>query len=173
MSTPILSLRIETEWHGGTVAPEHWITVHILDTEPGIQLRVTAPFYGDPSPPAGPVGPTDGLWEFEVVEVFLAGPGEHYLEIELSPTGHYLVLELDGIRNPVQTLLPIDFQAEIIGDQWTGVANIPVDLLPSAPLRINATAIHGAGQERMYLSAVPLPGQHPDFHQVAYFRSLS
>jgi len=172
MSTPILSVRIEAEWHGGAVGPEHWITIHMLDMEPGIQLRITAPFYGDPAPPTTPVGPTDGLWEFEVVEVFIAGPGEQYLEIELSPTGHYLVLELNGIRRPVRTLLPIDFRAEVVGDQWTGVANIPQDLLPSGPLRFNATAIHGAGTARTYLSAVPLPGPQPDFHQVNCFRAL-
>lgn len=172
MSTPILSVRIEAEWHGGSVAPEHWITVHVLGTESGFQLRITAPFYGDPPPPTGPVGPTDGLWEYEVVEVFIAGPGERYLEIELSPTGHYLVLELDGIRQPVRTLLPIDFRAEIVGNQWTGLANIPQELLPEGPLRINATAIHGEGTARTYLSAVPLPGSQPDFHQVGCFRAL-
>jgi hypothetical protein len=113
------------------------------------------------------------LWEFEVVEVFIAGPGEQYLEIELSPTGHYLVLELDGIRRPVRTLLPIDFRAEIVGDQWTGLANIPKELLPQGPLRINATAIHGEGTARTYLSAVPLPGTQPDFHQLSCFRALA
>lgn len=173
MSTPILSVRIESEWHGEPVGPEHWITVHVLDAEPGIQLRITAPFYGDPLPPKCPVGPTDGLWEFEVVEVFIAGPGERYLEIELSPTGHYLVLQLDGIRRPVRTLLPIEFRAEIVGKQWTGVANIPPDLLPSGPLRLNATAIHGSGANRTYLSAAPLPGAQPDFHQVDCFRALN
>jgi len=173
MSTPILSVRIESEWNGAPVDPEHWITVHLLDAEPGIQLRLTAPFYGDPPPPTGPVGPTDGLWEFEVVEVFIAGPGDRYLEVELSPTGHYLVLELEGVRNPVRTRLPIDFRAEIVGDKWTGCATLPQELLPTGPLRINATAIHGAGADRIYLSAIPLPGTQPDFHQLDCFRALA
>ena len=45
--------------------------------------------------------------------MFIAGPGEadsavEYLELEFSPSGHYLILQLKGTRNIVKQLIPID-----------------------------------------------------------------
>ena len=114
----------------------------------------------------------EGLWEHEVVELFISGPDEGYTEIELSPSGHHLVLQLADVRRPVARLLDIAFTAKVVGDQWTGTAQIPALLLPQEPWRINATAIHGSGAERIYLSWVALPGAAPDFHQPALFRAI-
>ena len=102
MTTPLRSLRIENAWDGSPLPPEHWITLHLLEYAGGIEIRVQAPFYGDPSAPRVPVGPTDNLWEYEVVELFILGPDEQYTEIELAPAGHHLVLTLDGslLRGP-------------------------------------------------------------------------
>jgi hypothetical protein len=36
-----------------------------------------------------------------------------YIEIELGPHGHHLVLLLDGVRNAVAKLLPIKYNAAI------------------------------------------------------------
>ena len=99
------------------------------------------------------------------MELFIFGSNGQYTEIELAPTGHYLVLQLDGIRNPIRSKLPIVFSAKIHATQWTGTAHIPKDILPTGPLRINATAIHGEGKKRTYLSWKSLPGPAPDFHQ--------
>ncbi|KAI2795361.1 hypothetical protein BLOT_016842, partial [Blomia tropicalis] len=33
----------------------------------------------------------DKLYDYEVVEVFLLGSNEHYLEVELGPRGQYLL----------------------------------------------------------------------------------
>jgi hypothetical protein len=172
MTSPLRSLRIENAWDGTPLPPEHWITLHILESGSGIELRVQAPLYGDPPPPASPPGPTDKLWEHEVVELFILGPNGHYTEIELSPSGHHLVLKLDGVRKPVETCLPMAFEARCEGARWSGRANLDAAYLPPKPWRINATAIHGSGDERRYLSWVALPGDEPDFHQLAYFRSV-
>lgn len=171
MTLPLRSLRIENAWDGSPLAPSHWITVHLLEDAEGIEVRVQAPFYGDPAPPDAPVGPTDKLWEHEVVELFILGPGGHYTEIELSPSGHHLVLMLDGVRSPVATGLPMAFEVQIADGRWAGTARLDAAYLPDAPWRINATAIHGSGPERTYLSWVPLPGDEPDFHQPSVFRS--
>ena len=82
--------------------------------------------------PDGPVGPTDKLWDHEVVEVFFLGRAERYTEIELSPHGHHLVLKLQGARNIVQKCIPIDYHVThhkagptLYDRRWTGESNLP------------------------------------------------
>lgn len=165
MKTPIRSLRIESLWNGEPVPEDHWITVHLLDAGDAIELRIDAPFYGDPGPPDSAIGPTPMLWEHEVVEVFISGLDDRYTEIEMAPSGHHLVIQLRGVRNAVAELLPLDFEARVRANRWRGVARIERSLLPDSPWRINAAAIHGSGADRAYLSCAALPGNAPDFHQ--------
>ncbi|HEX2163359.1 MAG TPA: hypothetical protein VHM02_05370, partial [Thermoanaerobaculia bacterium] len=127
-------------------------------------LSVDAPFHGDPPPP-GPPGPTPGLWEHEVVELFVAGEGGadavEYLEIELSPHGHHLVLRLRGVRRPFEEGLPLDFRATIAGHRWRGEALVPRAWLPRPPHRAAAFAIHGPPAARHHLASLALPGPRP------------
>lgn len=173
MNTPIRLLRIDAWWDGRPAHRVHHIEVQWIERDAHIELRVDAPHYGDPTPPQIPMGPTDELWNFEVVEVFVAGPDDRYTEIELSPSGHHLVLQLDGIRRPVNTLIPVQFEAQVEGERWHGVARIDRGLLPPQPWRVNATSIHGSGADRRYMSMVPLPGSTPDFHQPSHFQRLT
>lgn len=39
--------------------------------------------YNDPPAPSSPPGATDELWEYEVVELFLMGSEQRYLEVEV------------------------------------------------------------------------------------------
>ena len=172
MTVPIQAIRIEAEWNGTAISARHWITVHLLDKADHLEIRVSAPYYGSPQAPSTPVGPTDQLWEHEVVEIFIYGENEHYLEIELAPSGHHLVLQLRGIRNVIASKLPLDFTATIHGDRWTGTARVNKDHLPNSPRRLNATAIHGSKDARKYLSWNRLPGNEPDFHQPGSSRPL-
>ena len=173
MLVPIEAIRIETEWNGDALSTEHWITIHLLERETSLEIRISAPYYGDPDAPDEPIGPTDGLWEYEVVELFIFGVNDEYVEIELAPSGHHLVLQLNGVRNIVGSKLPLSYQATIHENRWTGTANIDKTLLPTGALRWNATAIHGSHDHRTYLSWNPLPGEMPDFHQPDATRPLS
>jgi len=172
MTTPLLSLRIEATWNGEPLPPADWITVHLLTSDEALEIRVEAPLYNDPAPPPGPPGPTDGLWEHEVVEVFVLGPGGHYTEIELAPSGHHLVLRLEGVRQPIESQLPLELAVTQDGQRWRGHARLAREHLPPMPWRVNATAIHGSGARRTYLSWATLPGAAPDFHQLEAFRSV-
>lgn len=156
-------LAIQTLWDGSPARPDEYVHVE-LDLGQHLSLRVDAPWHGDPPPPGSP-GPTDALWVHEVVELFVGGADGSYLEVELSPHGHHLVLILSGIRQVRAELLPLDYQVSRHGPRWIGQARIPTDWLPPAPWTVNAAAIHGQGPGRRYLSAVPLPGERPDFHQ--------
>ena len=172
MVVPIQAIRIESEWNGNALPAQHWITIHLLDHGTELEIRISAPYYGDPTAPMSREGPTDNLWEYEVVELFIYGSNHQYTEIELAPSGHHLVLQLDGTRNVVATKLPMAYTATIHGDRWTGAAKIDKRLLPKHPQYWNATAIHGSHENRTYLSWVPLPGDAPDFHQPKCVRPL-
>ena len=83
-------------------------------------------------PPPGPAGSTDELWNHEVVEVFIMGRAERYLEIEMSPHGHYLALKLQGARNIVTKEIPLDYHVirnkagpTLYGTRWTGAFHSP------------------------------------------------
>jgi len=168
MSATPIELEIRQTWDGTPVEEAHWIRLTISVQASILRIDVDAPLYGDPAPRSAP-GPTDRLWEFEVVELFISGIGSAYTEIELGPHGHHLVLQLKDIRSPSKSRIPIDYAAQKLGTRWTASAQIPIDLLPDGPHRINATAIHGVDEKRTYLSLGVLPGTQPDFHQPRHF----
>ncbi|PKN56886.1 MAG: hypothetical protein CVU56_13665 [Deltaproteobacteria bacterium HGW-Deltaproteobacteria-14] len=161
-------MRVAHTWDGAPIPAGERAHIRVTALPRHLRLDVDAPFFGDPPPP-GPPGPTGALWEHEVVELFLLGPGERYTEVELGPHGHHLVLRLEGRRNPVATLLPLDFTARVGGARWRGVAELPVALLPPGPLLVNAYAIHGVGPARRHLAMTPVPGPAPDFHRIDAF----
>lgn len=169
-------LRIGQTWDGVPLPAERQATLSLFADPLGLLVRVDAPYFADPAPP-GPPGPTPGLWEFEVVELFVAGPGTdadlRYLEIELGPHGHHLALSLRGVRRPVESGMPLDYRAEIVGERWRGEACVPWAWLPAGPHRGNAYAIHGVGAGRRYLAMSPTLGEKPDFHQPERFAPLA
>jgi hypothetical protein len=170
------TLPIRHTWDGEPIADAEAARVVLDFTPEHLVVEVDAPFHGDP-PPSGPAGPTDELWRHEVVEVFVAGADHEdgaasYTEVELSPWGHHLVLELHGVRQIVRRGLPLDFRAVRDGDRWHGVVRLARELLPLPPYRVNAYAVHGQGEERRYLAAFPVPGAAPDFHRLEHFRPI-
>ena len=165
------SLQVSDLWDGTPARPADRIELYI---EPDLEvwlLRVSAPFYDDP-PPDAPAGATWGLWEHEVVEWFIAGPGEDYLELELGPHGHHLALRLSGIREVIERELPLSYTTTRGDERWCGEARIPASWLPPGPWRVNAYGIHGVNEARTYLAAYPTGGEVPDFHRLESFRPL-
>ena len=165
---PPYYLRIQHQWNGQRCSTTHPVEIHLAMKKDSFEIRVESPFYDNPAPPQSETR-CEGLWNYEVVELFLAGPEANYLEIELNPHGHYLVLSMNGIRQPSPDTLLIEYNAEIKGDTWIGEAVIPIHFLPREPRRINAFAIHDVEGERRYLAATPVPGDTPDFHQPETF----
>jgi hypothetical protein len=175
-----MQLRVDLD-HRGLPLPAAEVTrFEIARAGDQLLVEVDAPYYGDPAP-AQEAGSTDRLWEYEVSELFIAADGDEYLELELGPHGHYLVLQLRGIRNVVQRDLPIAYSAVIeasaprgadeqqpIG-RYLGRARVPLAYLPAEPARINAYAIHGTGARRRYCVHAPTHADPPDFHRPAHF----
>ncbi len=166
-----VDLQVPKTWDGCPVAASDVVDFSVQLDDKGLGVQVVAPFYGDPAP-LGPGGELDGLWGYEVVELFLLGAGGHYLEIELGPHGHYLILLLDGIRQVKERLQPTHCTTRITGCRWQATLGLNLDQLPLPFTHINAYAIHGQGTGRCYLAAFPVPGENPDFHQPRFFGSL-
>jgi hypothetical protein len=165
-----LVLTVDRLWDGSAAAPDEMVTVALRDGGPYLIVEVDAPFHGDPAPPSPP-GTLWGLWDHEVVELFISGFGDPvpYFELELGPYGHHLAIQLRGLRNVVARCLPLRVEASIDGDRWRATAWVPREYLPMGPHRANAYTIHGPAADRRYLAWTPVPGAVPDFHRLERF----
>ena len=161
-------IRVGGTWWGQPLAEREVVELWLRPGAGGLQGRFEAPWTGDP-PPSGPAGPCPGLWNFEVVELFLLGTDQRYLEVEMGPHGHHLLLELHGRRNVVRQGMSMRYEARLEGDRWAGQFEIPVSLLPRGLQGYNAYAIRGVGETRRYCAAHPLGGERPDFHRLDDF----
>jgi len=169
-----MRIDVDKTWRGVPLPRDQAATVRLSDEGSGLRVRVDAPWYRDPAP-ATPPGALDGLWNHEVVEVFVAGPGAPvpYTELELGPHGHHLLITLRGVRQDTARALPTEVTASTDRRggrlMWRAQARIDAAHLPPRPWTVNVCAIHGVGDERVYESHVALPGEAPDFHQPARF----
>jgi hypothetical protein len=164
-------LCIGQTWDGHALAEDERASVTLRLGDAELLVEVEAPFHDDPRPPE-PAGARDALWDFGVVEIFLLGEAARYLEIELGPFGHHLVLQLRGARHIEASGLPLEFTAHRRGARWRGLARVPVAYLPPGLHACNAYAIHGPPERRRYLAAYPAEGSEPDFHRLESFRPL-
>lgn len=162
-------IEIVRGWDGEPVETDPvLLAVSVADDR--LVVELDAPFHGDP-PPAGPPGRCDGLWEYEVVELFLVGTDERYLELELGPHGHWLGLVMRPIRERIDedVSVELDRRVDAAAGRWSARASLALAAVPRPIVRWNAFAIHGTGSARRYLAASPLPGASPDFHRIAEY----
>ena len=169
-----LRFEIQCAWDGGPLHRGEWARVALeMDGGRGtLAIAIEAADYGDPAPPSPP-GAFPGLWEYEVVELFLLGEDERYLELEFGPHGHFLALWFHGERRRVDSNWTLTYRAERLPGRWAGQATISLEALPPGVHAFNGYAIHGQGAARRYLAASPVPGAEPDFHQLQHFRALA
>ena len=160
--------RISKTWDGLEVADEDWLYVDVKFSANEISILIDAPLHNDPKPPNDP-GPTHGLWNYEVVEIFLVGDDGQYLELEFGPHGHYLMLWLAEPRKVVERKLSCRYAVSQSGARWRGEVYVPRAHAPIHIQRYNAFAISGSGNSRRYLAWHPMPGEKPDFHQPKCF----
>lgn len=71
--------------------------------------------------------------------------------------GQYIVLLLNGYRVTIRHSLFIDVITNRTSNTWEGRAVIPVDYLPPNVTKMNAYAIHGPEDNRIYESLYPVP----------------
>jgi len=165
------TLLVAQTWDGQPAARQDWVKLELELTRHTLSVAIDAPFHGD-EPPTAAAGPTPGLWNHEVVELFLLGDDERYLEVELGPHGHYLALELNGRRRIVQEHTGLDYRVRHLGDRFLGQVEIPLHWLPAGALRLNAYAIFGPPGARQYMAWRGAPGPRPDHHRLETFGAL-
>lgn len=163
-----MRLTIAQTWDGQPLPERLHTHLDVRFDGDALVMLVEGPFNGDRPPPGMP-GPTPKLWEHEVVELFIVGPAERYLEIELSPFGHHLVLQLEGVRNIVASQLPVAYATAWADDRWKGEVRVPRSYLPVPALTCNAYRVAGVGPARAWHALAAVPGERPDFHRLAHF----
>jgi hypothetical protein len=159
-----LRLPIERQWDG---APSETVraALELSIVDAALELRSELRQPGAPRvPDARPGTRVANLWEYDVVECFLAGAGGRYLELELGAGGHFLALSFRARRvrsNELGSFTPrIEHHRGADGVQRTAL-RIPLALIPSDVRAIGAFAIAGG----LFLAHAPVPGPVPDFHQ--------
>ncbi|CAJ0580310.1 unnamed protein product, partial [Mesorhabditis spiculigera] len=172
-----MELSIKTTWDGHpTNHPPTEIKLGFKEGDsPVVTIDFTTPYYNDPPPPK-PNGYTDGLWDYEVVEVFVANDKQKYVEMEFGPHGNWLIYLLDGVRKPFnmgESLTP-KVQNKLEGDLWTAHMEVPLAFFPPDATSLNAYAIHGTGDNRVYEALSPAVGNFsgPDFHKLQFFKRV-
>jgi hypothetical protein len=200
----VVRLRIASTWSGLRLPPHEEATVTLSREGEGdddaLRILIEAPFHGDPPPPEDgqPREARDGLWSFEVVELFLGsssdalpGPAapapsgpRPYTELEFGPHGHALGLSFSHYRQRV-ALFPVEVvRCEVMrpvwpggslagGARWTAEARVPLSRLPPLPWWANAFAMHGEPPGRVHAAAFPASAERvPDFHAPDTWRAL-
>ncbi|MFA4845707.1 MAG: hypothetical protein WC654_04070 [Patescibacteria group bacterium] len=169
-----LTLHLDHLWNG-SVCPDDrlWADVELSQVKDGLHVRVVAPMLLEQSVPDVPIGSrVEDLWNFDVVELFLVGPGHQYLELELGAGGHFLVLGFDSVRrraNSYERFQPVVRFEKTAEKQWVSEVTFPWKIIPENLRAMNAFAIM-AGQ---FLAYAPVPGIEPDFHQPDFFPGVS
>ncbi|MBI5794453.1 hypothetical protein HZA87_05260 [Candidatus Uhrbacteria bacterium] len=170
----ILTLHIDHLWSGASCPDDRlWADVELSQTKDGLRVHVKAPMLLEQNVPEAPMGTRiEGLWNFDVVELFLVGPGHQYLELELGAGGHFLILGFDSVRrrsNSYDTFQPVVRFEKTAQKQWVSELAIPWKMIPENLRALNAFAIM-AGH---FLAFGALPGTEPDFHQPDFFPAAS
>lgn len=121
------------------------------------------------------------LWTRDVAEVFLQPAGESghfYKEIEVSPNGDWLDLDIVAGKD---VNLHCDMKSRMATDTkekvWTAEAALPMSCLtdafdPKQPWRVNFFRVEGAGDARFDSSWHPTNTAKPNFHVPEVFGIL-
>ena len=189
--------RIRTEWEGTQLGPEEETQVTFSVEGETLRIQVDAPYWGNEAPPRPSGEECICLWEFEVVEVFIKGRLDKYLEVEMSPHDQYLILALDGHRQVFhESLNPLSYKSCITkptsptkarskGQRWLGEMVVPLTLLPpplvagEMPMfNFNAYALHNTPEGRRRVCALfpvspdVMEYEEPDCHRLHLFQPM-
>jgi hypothetical protein len=164
-----LRLPIERHWDGTACGdPRRHGEVSLALSAGELEIAASLPHQDPPRLPDAPAGTrVENLWEYDVVECFLVGRGDRYLEVELGAGGHFLVLAFEAPRqrcdDHAALAPPLAFRRDT--DGWQASLRLPLALVPPGLCALNAFAIAGGS----FLAFHAVPGAAPDFHQPASF----
>jgi hypothetical protein len=179
LDLPVMGM--DSDWYGAALAPPLCFT--LASDSSYLWFVATRKAPATCRPGAEPGSFTEGLWEQDVAELFLADPTSGaYLEFNLAPNGAWwaAIFSAPRVRNEQQPDFPsiVTSYWEVgLHDAWCSAIRVPLAFLEkeigfSAETTANATAILNSPL-RTFHSAHKLPGKEPDFHQPSLFRRLT
>ena len=178
LDVPLLG--ITQDWSGADVSPAAGYSLAMDDHRLWFLAHHRQP--ADLHPLARPGGFQAGLWKHDVAELFLADPRSgRYMEFNLAPNGAWWCCEFTAARVRAsvedEAMPDVATFADLAPDGgWLAAMALPLDLLRArigfgSDTRCNVAMILGSPAQR-FLSACPLPGNTPDFHQPAHFSPI-
>jgi hypothetical protein len=158
-----LALAVATRWDGAPL-PGLRAAVRLSATRDGLWVEAGMAHARAPRVPDARRGTrVANLWEYDVVECFVAGADGRYFELELGAGGHYLALAFDAPRRRraefVHELLAVDWERG--AESWHARCRVPRAWLPEPIARANAFAI----ADGEFAVHAPVGGERPDFHR--------
>ena len=113
-----------------------------------------------------------GLWDFDVVEVFLKKEGVKYLEFQCSPLGQpfsYLI-EKPRVSFDYPSKLNISTKVEVLDETiWKTWISIPYSDIPGSGTLITGNCFACLGKETQYFALNINTDDRPDFHRPELF----
>lgn len=110
----------------------------------------------------------DELWKTTCFEMFVgSGESSEYLEINLSPSGHWNVYHFDDYRSGMSVCEPAQAQIQSQQRQWLEAevdCKSLTELLTQKP-KIGVTAVLNWGPNQTEYWAMLHSGSKPDFHR--------
>lgn len=170
----VAATRFDGDWQGNNPDPQRETEVRLLWSPDVLYLRFLARYrsitvFTD----AEPNGRRDQLWEHDVAEVFLQPPGTgagHYKEIEVSPNGFWIDLDIaPGEKRDLQSGLRRRVKVDDQNKTWIAELALPMKSLttnfdPTKAWRTNFFRVEGASEPRFYSAwrstATPVPNFH-------------
>jgi len=116
-----------------------------------------------------------GLWEHDVVEVFIQkkSSSNHYLELQISPLGQKFALLVKSPRKDFQKLTTLNTDAQAIKTDrgFRAQFNIDISEIPGegSDLFANFHACLGPEKNRCYFSHIVNEELTPDYHRPDLF----
>lgn len=181
------AIHLDRYWSGAAAEPARQSEARLLWNDEALFVRFTGcqaePLIVSPDPDVS--RKTDGLWERDVFEIFIAPHSSdvsRYFEFEVAPTGEWLDLALritpGGAR---QTNFDYESGMQVAADvrpdrvraairiEWRAFGTTPE---PGTIWRGNLFRCIGAGAGRGYLAWQPTGTEKPNFHVPEKFGQL-
>lgn len=126
---------------------------------------------------------TPELWKHDVSELFLGDPSTgNYLEFNLAANGAWWAAKFSKPRQPQEAQPSFQTQIKTYADLSSpsnpiAALSIPLDFLRRelnlGDLTVSNVTFIQQSPAQIFISAAPLPGVEPDFHQPSYFLQLT
>jgi len=178
----VAATRFDRDWQGNNPDPQRKSEVRLLWSPDVLYLRFLARYRGiTVFTDAEPNGRRDQLWERDVAEVFLQPPessARHYKEIEVSPNGFWIDLDIaPGEKRDLRSGLRRRVKVDDQNKTWIAELALPMKSLtanfdPTKAWRANFFRVEGASEPRFYSAWRPTATPVPNFHIPESFGKL-